>query len=264
MSARRMPVIFVSHGAPDALLNAPDAVACWRGIGQRIAQESPPRAILAVSAHWEARVPTASLSGAPATIHDFSGFPKALHQMRYSAPGAPDLAERAVARLAEAGIAADLHPGRGIDHGAWVPLMAMFPEARIPVTQLSVVRGAEAAMHLALGRGLASLRDEGVLILASGAITHNFSWLAWPATDGALAHPQAKRFADWLADKVAAGDEAALLAYRATPDGAAANPTAEHMSPFFVGLGAAGGDAGVRHQPAFAYGGLAMDAYVWA
>lgn len=263
MSAR-MPVVFVSHGAPDALLKAPEAVACWRGIGQQIAQDSPPRAILAVSAHWEARVPTASLSGAPATIHDFSGFAKALHQMRYPAPGAPDLAERAVARLAEAGIAADLHPGRGLDHGAWVPLMAMFPEARIPVTQLSVVRGADAATHLALGRALASLRDEGVLILASGAITHNFSWLEWPAADRSTVHPQAKSFADWLGEKVAAHDQTALLAYRAAPNGAEANPTEEHMSPFFVALGAGGGDHATRHQPPFTYGGLAMDAYVWA
>jgi 4,5-DOPA dioxygenase extradiol len=263
MSAR-MPVVFVSHGAPDALLKAPEAVACWRGIGQQISQASPPRAVLAVSAHWEARVPTASLSGAPATIHDFSGFSKSLHQLHYPAPGAPDLAERAVARLAEAGVAADLHPGRGLDHGAWVPLMAMFPEARIPVTQLSVVRGADALAHFALGRALESLRDEGVLILASGAITHNFGWLDWLAAGRSAVHPQAKSFADWLGEKVAAHDAAALLAYRGAPNGAEANPTEEHMSPFFVALGAAGEDRAVRHQPPFAYGGLAMDAYVWA
>src|SRR5512139_3339215 len=161
----RMPVVFVSHGAPDALLKAPDTVSCWREIGQQLPE---PAAILVVSAHWEARQPTASLSGAPEALHDFSGFSPALYRMQYRAAGAPALAERAVSLLSAAGLAADLHPGRGLDHGAWVPLSAMYPQAQVPVTQLSLARNASTAAHYALGQALAPLRDEGVLILASG------------------------------------------------------------------------------------------------
>ena len=184
----RLPVVFVSHGAPDALLKAPEAVACWRGIGRDIPL---PAAILAISAHWEARQPTASLSGAPETLHDFSGFSPVLHAMQYPAPGAPALAERAVALLFAAGTAAELHPSRGLDHGAWVPLSAMFPQADVPVTQLSLMRNASPAAHFALGQALAPLRDEGVLILATGSITHNFGWLDWHATGDQAPLPQA-------------------------------------------------------------------------
>jgi 4,5-DOPA dioxygenase extradiol len=255
----RLPVVFVSHGAPDALLQAPEAVACWRAIGRDLPR---PAAILAVSAHWEARLPTASLSGAPETIHDFSGFSPQLHAMQYPAPGAPALAERTVALLSAAGTAAELHPGRGLDHGAWVPLSAMFPLADVPVTQLSLVRNAGPAVHVALGQSLAPLRDEGVLIVATGSITHNFAWLDWQA-DGQTPLPQAQAFAEWVAEHASSGDVAALLNYRSAPHGAAAHPTAEHLLPFFVALGAADGDLPTRHQPPFAYGGLAMDAYVW-
>ena len=257
MSAR-MPVVFVSHGAPDALLKAPEAVACWRGIGQDVPR---PAAILAISAHWEARQPTASLSGAPETIHDFSGFSPVLHAMQYPAPGAPALAERVVSLLSAAGTAPALHPSRGLDHGAWVPLSAMFPAADVPVTQLSLVRNAGPAAHVALGQALAPLRDEGVLIVATGSITHNFGWLDWQQRGNPV--PQAQAFADWVASHAAAQDVAALLDYRAAPHGAAAHPTEEHLLPFFVALGAADGDRPTRHRPPFAYGGLAMDAYVW-
>ncbi|MGA9993244.1 MAG: class III extradiol ring-cleavage dioxygenase [Thiobacillaceae bacterium] len=257
----RMPVVFVSHGAPDALLKAPDTVNCWRRIGQQVL---PPSAILVVSAHWEAGQPTASLSGAPQTIHDFGGFPAALYQMQYPAPGAPALAERAVALLSHAGVGAHLHPDRGLDHGAWVPLSAMFPQANVPVTQLSLARKGGAAAHVALGQALASLRDEGVLILASGSITHNFGWLDWHADGDRAPMPKASQFAEWVADRLAAQDVASLLAYRSAPPyGAEAHPSEEHFLPLFVALGAAAGDAPQRHQPRFTYGGLAMDAYVW-
>lgn len=254
----RMPVVFVSHGAPDALLKAPEAVACWRDIGRAMPR---PAAILAISAHWEARQATASLSGAPETLHDFSGFSPELHAMQYLAPGAPALAERAVSLLTAAGLAAELHPSRGLDHGAWVPLSAMVPQADVPVTQLSLVRHAGPAAHFALGQALAPLRKEGVLIVASGSITHNFDWLDWQASGDPV--PQAKDFADWVAARTAARDVAALLDYRSMPHGSASHPTDEHFLPFFVALGAADGDRATHHRPPFTYGGLAMDAYVW-
>lgn len=256
----RMPVVFISHGAPDALLNAPDAVACWREIGQRL---PVPRAILVVSAHWEARQPTASIARAPQTIHDYSGFAPQLKRMQYSAPGAPALGERAVALLQQAGIAAELHPTRGLDHGAWVPLSALYPQADIPVTQLSLILNGSAAQHLALGAALAPLREEGVLILCTGAITHNFAWLDWDASDATSVASQARAFTEWVGEQLDADNAPALLAYRDTPLGAAAHPSAEHFLPLLVGLGAAQHDPAQRYQPGFTYGGLAMDAYVW-
>jgi 4,5-DOPA dioxygenase extradiol len=259
MSAR-MPVVFVSHGAPDALLEAPDAVDCWREIGRQVPE---PAAILVVSAHWEARRPTLSLSGAPETIHDFTGFPAELYAMQYSAPGAPVMAERTVSLLSTFGMAADLHPSRGLDHGAWAPLSAMFPNANIPVTQLSLIRNASAADHVALGQALAPLREEGVLILASGAITHNFGWLQMGAESDPAPLPQAQVFTNWVAERVALHDSPGLIAYRSAPFGADAHPSEEHFMPLFVAVGAADGDAPVRYRPHFSYVGLAMDAYCW-
>lgn len=255
----RMPVVFVSHGAPDALLKASDAVDCWRTLGRQIPR---PAAILIVSSHWEAAQPTASLSDGPKTIHDFSGFAPELHRMQYPAPGAPALSQQAVALLTAAGIAAGFHPDRGLDHGAWAPLSAMYPKANVPVAQLSLISHQGAAAHLALGQALAPLRDENVLIVTSGAITHNFAWLDRQADDAAPV-PQAQMFTVWVAAQVTAQNIPALLAYRSAPHGQDAHPTEEHFLPFFVALGAAGSDTAQRYRPHFSYGGLAMDAYVW-
>jgi len=258
--AAHMPVVFVSHGAPDALINAPDAVALWSEIGQ-LAPE--PAAILVVSAHWEARLPTASLSSSPETLHDFSGFPPELYRMDYRARGAPALAERVASLLATAGLPAELHPARGLDHGAWVPLSAMYPQADVPVTQLSLVRSASPASHFELGRALAPLREEGVLIVGSGAITHNFSWLDGRAKPDKAPLPQAQEFNDWVAARLAAQDIRSLLAYRSAPHGAEAHPTEEHFLPLLVAFGAGNGATPVRYRPGFSYGSLSMDAYLW-
>lgn len=256
----RMPVVFVSHGAPDALLKAPDTVACWRELGKTIPE---PKAILVISAHWEARVPTVSMSGAPETIHDFGGFAEELFRMQYPAPGAPALAERVVTLLADSGIKSALHPSRGLDHGAWVPLSAMFPQANIPVTQLSLIHHAGPNAHINIGKALATLRDEGVLIIASGAITHNFNWLSWRAAAGQITASQAQRFAEWLAAALHTHDVTALEHYREVPYGADAHPTEEHFMPLFVAVGAAMDDDIQRIPSPFTYGALAMDAYIW-
>jgi len=258
--SERMPVVFVSHGAPDALLNAPDAVTSWSQIARLVPE---PAAILVVSAHWEADRPTVSLSGKPETIHDFSGFSPKLYSMQYRAPGAPVLAERVMSLLSNAGLEADLHPNRGLDHGAWVPLSAMYPQTNVPVTQLSLLRNADPATHFGLGRALVPLRDEGVLIVGSGAITHNFAWLEWRTDSGHAPLPKAKIFTDWVADRLATQDIPALLAYRSAPYGAESHPTEDHFLPLFVALGSAMNDSPLRYQPRFAYGGLAMDAYLW-
>ncbi|MFA6014632.1 MAG: class III extradiol ring-cleavage dioxygenase [Gallionellaceae bacterium] len=258
--ANRMPVIFVAHGAPDAFLKAPDTLAVWREIGAMLPH---PKGILVISAHWEAPRPCVSLAGSPQTIHDFSGFSPELYDMKYSAPGAPLLAQRVASLLNAAGIATDRHPDRGLDHGAWVPLSVMFPHADIPVTQLSLTLDKNAAYHFAIGKLLAALRDEDILILASGAITHNFTWLNWRANDDQIPYPQAYAFNAWVAEKLAVNDVAAMLDYRLAPHGAEAHPTEEHFMPLLLAMGAANGDTPVRFQPRFNYGALSMDAYLW-
>jgi 4,5-DOPA dioxygenase extradiol len=254
-----MPVVFISHGAPDALLKAPDTVNCWREIGKRIPE---PKGILVVSAHWETAVPTVSLAAAPATINDFSGFSPELHQMQYPAPGAPALAERTMSLLSSEGIPVAAHPNRGLDHGAWVPLSVMFPRAQVPVTQLSLTRQGTAA-HFAMGRALTPLRNEGVLIVASGAITHNFGWLNRHASNTSPPLPKALAFADWVGEQLVAQNIPPLMDYRNARYGAEAHPAEDHILPLFVALGAAGDELSEQYRPAFTYGGLAMDAYGW-
>jgi 4,5-DOPA dioxygenase extradiol len=139
----------------------------------------------------------------------------------------------------------------------------MYPQANVPVMQLSLVRNADPATHFELGRALAPLREEGVLIVGSGAITHNFAWLDWRAEAGNAPLPKAEVFANWVAERLAAQDISALLAYRSAPYGAEAHPSEEHFLPLFVALGAASDEMPLRYRPRFAYGGLAMDAYLW-
>lgn len=257
----KFPTVFVSHGAPTLPLSEAAARGFLAGYGARLGR---PTAILAVSAHWETAAPTLSSAKKPETIHDFHGFPRALYDMRYAAPGAPALAERAAALLAGAGLPAVLEP-RGLDHGAWVPLMLMYPTADIPVTQLSVQTHLGAAHEFKLGQALQPLRDEGVLILGSGSATHNLRELRMAAID-APASPWVSSFTDWLAKAVEAGRTDELLDYRSRAPNAARNhPSDEHFLPFFAALGAAGpGAKGARVHASTTFGALAMDAYQWS
>lgn len=256
----RHPVLFVSHGAPDLLLKPGATVRLWEQLGQALPR---PRAILVISAHWVASQPTVSTASHPETIHDFGGFAEALYHMSYPAPGAPDLAQRVRELLAEAGLPHAETPDRGLDHGAWIPLTALYPDADIPVVQLALQPFAGPDWHRRVGTALRPLRDEGVLILASGAVTHNFGWLEWGKNDTIV--PQARIFADWLGDTLARDDRPALQDYRRiAPQGAAAHPSEEHLLPLFVALGAAQpGEKPLRMAPEYTYGGLAMDAYLW-
>jgi len=183
--------------------------------------------------------------------------------MKYRAPGAPALAERVVSLLTSAGLAVDSHPDRGLDHGAWVPLTAMYPQADVPVTQLSLLRNADPATHFELGRALQLLREEGVLIVGSGAITHNFAWLDWRANADKPPMLQAAVFTDWVAERLAAQDIQALLTYRSAQYGAESHPSEEHFLPLYVALGAANSGTPHRYRPRFSYGALSMDAYIW-
>jgi len=256
----RHPVLFVSHGAPDVLLKPGASVALWQRLGVELPR---PRAILVISAHWAAREPTVSTAASPDTIHDFGGFPDALYAMEYPAPGAPALAARVRELLAAAALPCAETPDRGLDHGAWIPLKAMYPQADIPVVQLALHPSAGTDWHRRIGTSLRPLRDEGVLILASGAVTHNFGWLTWGEDSKPVEAAQA--FATWLGEALARDDRPALLDYRRrSAHGAAAHPSEEHLLPLFSALGAANpGEIPLHLEPEYTYGGLAMDAYLW-
>jgi 4,5-DOPA dioxygenase extradiol len=260
-----MPVVFVSHGSPMLPFEDIPARTFMLGLGGKLPR---PQAILCISAHWESPVAAATGGAKLETIHDFYGFPRALYELEFDAPGAPDLAARAVALLAGAGIAARLDPGRGRDHGCWNPLMLIYPQSGIPVAQLSLIEGGDAAAHLALGAALAPLRDEGVLIFCSGGAVHNLRWLDREGRGGTV--DWAEAFDRWVAEKVEAGDAAALSNYRqVAPNAALAHPSEEHFLPLLVALGAAGatGDGakakGRRIHDSFTYGSLSMAAYAW-
>ena len=248
------PAIFVSHGSPTLPFDDVPARDFLRGLGAKL---GTPKAILVASAHWDTPAPALNAVARNATIHDFTGFPKPLYELRYEAPGAPALAERAASLLGGASIDA----GRGLDHGAWVPLMLMYPGADIPVLQLSVQSRAGAAHHIALGRALAPLREEGVLILGSGGFVHNLRAIDW---NGGPEPEWSRAFAEWTHEKLLARDEAALADYRSrAPHAAMAHPTEEHFMPLFVAYGAGGAEVERLHTSA-TFGSLRMDAYSFA
>lgn len=259
MTAPQLPSLFVSHGAPTLALDAGETGAAWR----RIAQSLPrPKAVLCVSAHWTTADPLVSGPARNETIHDFYGFPAPLYQIRYPAPGDPALAERVTDLLGAAGISAGIDRGRGLDHGAWVPLRLMYPEADVPAIQLSVQPGRDAAWHYRVGTALEPLRAEGVLVLGSGGAVHNLRAVAW---QGGPAPDWAQGFDEWLAAALADGREADLLEWRRAPHARQAQPTDEHFLPLFVAWGAAGqGARGERLHRGFTLGSMSMAAFKFA
>jgi len=232
----RQPALFVPHGAPTMALNPGAAGAALTGFAAGLPR---PRAILAVSAHWSTDEPTVGAASRPSTIHDFWGFPSALNAIRYPAPGDPALAAHIADALVAGGFTAEIDDSRGLDHGAWIPLRQMFPDADIPVVTLSLQPHRGTEHHLRLGNALAGLADDGILVVASGNLTHN---LADYRTSDADAPPAyVRRFADWIWQQLQRGGSEALLRYRClAPDAARAHPSDEHLLPLFVALGAAG------------------------
>jgi 4,5-DOPA dioxygenase extradiol len=258
----QLPTIFLSHGSPMLALQDSPARRFLQGLGKSL---DCPKAIVVVSAHWETRGgPAVSLASHPETIHDFGGFPRALFEIQYPAPGAPEAARRVAALLEAGGIPAGFSRERGLDHGAWVPLSLMYPDADIPVTQLSVVHGASPAEHERLGRVLAGLRNDGVLLVGSGSLTHNLHEFRGQGIDAPV--PQwVGEFEAWMKARLESSDRAALLDYRrAAPFAAQNHPTEEHLLPLFVAMGAAGPDArATQLHASFEHGVLAMDAYAF-
>ena len=222
-----------------------------------------PRAVVVASAHFMAHSPTVTSNLLPETIHDFGGFPKPLYDIQYPVHGAPKLAKEIAARLATAGFDGRVDERTGIDHGTWVPLRRMYPQADVPVVALSVNPAQTATWHYELGRALAPLREEGVLVIGSGGYSHNLRELDWRHAN-ASAYPWVQAFTDALSGKLLAGDIEGALDWRSLPEARRNHPTTEHLYPLYVALGAGGADARTtRLHHAVQMGGMAMDAFAF-
>jgi 4,5-DOPA dioxygenase extradiol len=258
-----LPTLFVPHGAPTFALHPGAAGAAL----ERMAALLPrPRAVVIVSPHWDTDRPTVGLAARPETVYDFWGFPRELYSIRYPATGCKEAGNEVLAHLRAAGFSAVADPGRGLDHGAWIPLRLMYPDADVPVIPLSVQGRESPAHHFAIGRALAPLAGEGFLIIASGNLTHNLRDFQSVASGRAAALPEYVRgFPDWIWQQLDAGDLSMLVNYRDhAPDAARAHPTDEHLLPLYVALGAAGdGARAERFHSGLDDYVIAMDAFVF-
>jgi 4,5-DOPA dioxygenase extradiol len=231
-----LPTVFISHGSPMHAVQAGRAGEAWRALGRRLPR---PKAVLVASAHWETELPMVGTTKQPETIHDFGGFPAELYRIRYAAPGAPETAARALELLGSAGLSATPNGCRGLDHGAWVPLRVMYPDADVPVLQVSMP-DLDPARLFAIGRRLAPLREQGVLIIGSGFMTHGLPYIH-EYFAGKPGMPEwSREFDEWATDALRRGDLDALFDFRNRAPGMPyAHPTVEHLAPLFVTVGAA-------------------------
>ena len=261
MDNKNFPSIFVSHGAPTLVFEENEAHLFLKQLGKDlIKNHSKPSAILAVSAHWETQIPTVSGAEKPEMIYDFGGFSPELYEIVYPTPGAPQLAKRVGELLAANDFTFRISTTRGLDHGAWVPLTLMFPAADIPVAQFSVLRGETSRKHYEIGRALAELRKENVLILGLGSLTHNLFEL----NSTNKTPVWAQEFDNWFDEKLTGGDLESILNYeRLAPNAERAHPTPEHLLPIFTVLGAGNfpaEKAALLHQ-SWTFGSLSMASY---
>jgi aromatic ring-opening dioxygenase catalytic subunit (LigB family) len=253
MTATQMPTLFIPHGGGPCFFmpNPPDHPVLWdkmgaylRGIAATLPQK--PKAIVVISGHWEERAVTVNASPAPSMMFDYSGFPPHTYQLQYPAPGSPALAADIRTLLAKAGIDSGTMPERGFDHGVFVPFLLMFPEADIPVVQISLLRSLDAAAHIAVGRALAPLREHGVLIVGSGMSYHNMQ--NFRANSHSL-DPASAQFDAWLTEAVAQAPETRnqqLAQWDQAPGARGAHPREEHLLPMMVAAGAASDAQGKR------------------
>ncbi|MGE6607538.1 DODA-type extradiol aromatic ring-opening family dioxygenase [Halomonas sp. NPDC076908] len=241
-----LPSLFISHGSPMLALNKTPAHEFLRELGTRLA----PKAVVVISAHWESLTLNVSSSSQPETIHDFGGFPRELFACQYPAPGEPMLAERLTILLGAEAV------DRGFDHGAWVPLSLMFPDANVPVVSLSLpVRWSNAEL-VRLGEQLSVLREEGILLIGSGSLTHNLYEMM--PQDSPMPG-WVDEFAQWVNHQLISDDRAALLNWESAPNARKNHPTPEHFLPLLVAMGAGGQATQLHHS--VEHGVLAMDVY---
>lgn len=253
-----LPSLFVSHGSPMLVFEKEPASDFLRDVSATLPVR--PRGIVVISAHWETTRPVVMTTPHPETIHDFAGFPKELYELHYRAAGDAELSNRIVTLLNAAGIDTDTDHHRGLDHGAWNPLMLMYPAADIPVVQLSVQPHHDARWHYEMGKAIAPLREDNILILGSGNLTHNLR-------EAFRAHHDAPpswvtEFSQWIATHVSSGNINSLLHWASAPHALKNHPTPEHILPFFVAMGAGGTPLHAqRLHDSIDLGVLAMDAY---
>ena len=257
-----MPTLFVPHGAPTFVLRPGAAGAALATMAKKL---PAPRAIIIVSPHWDTAVPTVGSSAQPETVHDFGGFAEELYRIQYPATGCPEGAQEVMQAIQAAGLTADLAPRQGLDHGAWVPLRLMFPEADVPVIPLSLQSRGGPQQAYRLGQALAKLGEKGFLVIASGNLTHNLQDYFVASRNDQQTPSYVRDFSEWIADRVENQGLEDMLNYRVTaPNAARAHPTDEHLLPLYVAWGAAGADAKAERF----YSGiddyvLAMDAYTF-
>ncbi|WP_341686669.1 class III extradiol ring-cleavage dioxygenase [Limnohabitans sp.] len=255
-------VLFVPHGSPMFALQPGAAGSAMSDVAARL---TAPRAIVVVSPHWETAVPTVGTATRLETIHDFGGFDARLFQIQYPATGCPEAAQQVVQALQASGLPVDTDANRGLDHGAWVPLRQMFPDADVPVVPLSVQHHGGPVHAYRVGQALAPLAEQGFLIVASGNVTHNLRDWQIISMTGQPTPDYVQQFADWIHAQMIGGQADALLNYRQTQTaGSRAHPRDEHLLPLFTALGAAGPGA----QPQAFYRGIydhviAMDGYTF-
>jgi 4,5-DOPA dioxygenase extradiol len=260
-SSGRLPALFIGHGAPTAALIDDEYSESLRGLGRSLAR---PKAILVASAHRTSSEGTVDVGASPRprTEHNFSGFQRELYDLQYPCPGSPELAASIAARLADADFEVSLDSTIGLDHGAWIPLRFLFPDADIPVIPISIPHPADPRQALKIGHRLAPLRDEGFLILGSGGVVHNLRKLRWEGRN-TPPEPWALEFSQWVRGRVEAGDLEGLLNYPELPGSELAQPDAKHLLPIFFTLGSfLKGDRPATIFDGFHYTSLSMYSFL--
>ncbi|NLV56192.1 MAG: dioxygenase [Acidimicrobiales bacterium] len=266
--AERLPTYFISHGGGPWPWIKDLMPGDWTPLESSL-QAIPsqvgvtPRAVLVVSGHWERPRPTVQGHPRPPMYYDYGGFPEFTYRIQYPAPGSPEVAARVTELLDAAGIANDTDPERGFDHGVFAPLYVMYPDAKVPVLQLSIVEGYDPAAHLAVGRAIAPLRDEGVLIVGSGLSYHNLREF------GPTGAAPSAAFDGWLRETLVESDPAErvrrLLDWEAAPGGRRSHPAEDHLIPLMVAVGAAEADPAtqVHHEEDAMGGGIHASSYAF-
>lgn len=249
--------LFISHGAPTFALEPGLAGPALTRLGQQMPR---PVAVLVVSPHWMTRELQVGMTPEPATIHDFRGFEQALYELQYPAPGHPPLAREALDQLQRCGWQPVANPDRGLDHGAWVPMRHLYPDASVPVFQVSLPASLDSQSAWQLGRDLAPLQEAGVLIIGSGSLTHNLYEVRWRDRNG---ETYARDFSHWVREAVLTGNHRRLInTLNEAPHAARAHPTSEHFLPLLVAAGAAGEDASASLiEGGIEHGVLSMDGF---
>lgn len=252
-----MPSLFISHGAPSIAIEDDDFTRAVAAYGTTLAAA---RGVAIVSAHWQARDPRVNAVAQPETMYDFGGFDESLYRIRYEAPGDPTLARQIAALLGDAA----LEEARGWDHGLWVPLRILLPDARVPIVEIAQPYPTTPAALMRIGAALAPLRDRGIAIIGSGGIVHNLRAIHRDDKNAAVDH-WAKEFDDWFAKQLALRDFATLSRYRElAPHADRAVPTPEHFEPLFVTLGASRHDDTLTTiYEGFHYGNLSMRTFAF-